>query len=25
LIRKYGDAWYEELDAVYQAFSSKKK
>jgi len=25
LIRKYGDAWYEELDAVYQAYSSKKR
>jgi len=25
LIRKYGDAWYEELDAVYVAYSSKKK
>ena len=25
LIRKYGDAWYEELDAVYQAYNSKKK
>lgn len=25
LIRKYGDAWYEELDAVYVAYSSKNK
>lgn len=25
LIRKYGEAWYDELDAVYQAYSSKKK
>lgn len=25
LIRKYGEPWYEELDAVYSAYSSKKK
>ena len=25
LIRKYGEAWYEELEAVYQAYSIKKK
>jgi hypothetical protein len=23
LIRKYGEAWYEELDAVYAAYSTK--
>lgn len=25
LIRKYGESWYEELDAVYQAYNQKKK
>lgn len=25
LIRKYGPEWYEELDAVYHAYSAKKK
>lgn len=25
LIRKYGEAWYEELEAVYQAYSIKEK
>lgn len=25
LVRKYGDAWYEELEAVYQVYNKKKK